>query len=40
MIGYKIVAHREKRVVVTLEIPRDARTNMNRSSIAVRDNAK
>jgi antitoxin component YwqK of YwqJK toxin-antitoxin module len=40
MIGYKIAKNGEKRVVVTLEIPRDALTNMNRSSIAVRDTAK
>jgi antitoxin component YwqK of YwqJK toxin-antitoxin module len=40
MIGYKIAKNGDKRVVVTLEIPSDALTNMGRSSIAVRETAK
>ena len=40
MIGYKIAKNGERRVVVTLEIPNDALTNMNRSSIAVKETAK
>ena len=40
MIGYKIAKNGERRVVVTLEIPSDAPTNMNRSSVVVKDTAK
>jgi len=40
MIGYKVAKHGDVRVVVTLEIPCDALTNMNRSSIAVKETAK
>ena len=40
MIGYKIAKHGEKRVVVTLEIPSDALTNMSRSSVEVKETAK
>ena len=40
MIGYKIATHGTTRVVITLEIPEDAQTNMSRSSVAVRETAK
>jgi hypothetical protein len=40
MISYKVAKSGEKRVIVTLEIPEDAITNMNRSTIAVRQTAK
>lgn len=40
MIGYKIAKNNSIRVVVTLEIPADAQTNMGRSSVAVRETAK
>ena len=41
MIGYKIAKNMEgNRVVVTLEIPGDALTNMARSSVVVRNTAK
>ena len=40
MIGYKIAKNGERRVVVTLEIPSDALTNMNRSTVAVKETAK
>ncbi len=40
MIGYKVAKCGEKRAIVTLEIPEDAITNMNRSTIAVRQTAK
>ena len=40
MIGYKVAKNGEKRVVVTLEIPSDALTNMDRSTVAVKETAK
>ena len=40
VIGYKIAKNGTNRVIVTLEIPEDAKTNMNRSSIAVKETAK
>jgi antitoxin component YwqK of YwqJK toxin-antitoxin module len=40
MLGYKIAKHGETRVVVTLEIPSDALTNMNRSSVVEKETAK
>jgi hypothetical protein len=39
MIGYKIAKNGDKRVVITLEIPSDALTNMNRSSVLVKETA-
>ena len=39
MIGYKVAKHGDTRVIVTLEIPEDAQTNMGRSSVAVRETA-
>jgi len=40
MIGYKSAKHGDKRVVVTLEIPEDALTNMGRSKVAAKETAK
>ena len=40
MIGYKIAKNGDTRVVVTLEIPEDALTNMGRPSVALRETAK
>lgn len=40
MIGYKGARNRYTYVVITLEIPDDAITNINRSNIAVKDTAK
>ena len=40
MIGYKVAKNGDTRVIVTIEIPEDALTNMGRSSIAVRETAK
>ena len=39
-IGYKIAKAGETRVVVTLEIPEDALTNINRKNVAVKEYAK
>jgi hypothetical protein len=39
MIGYKIAKNGDRRVIVTLEIPADALTNMGRSTVAVRETA-
>ena len=39
MIGYKIAKNGEKCVVVTLEIPSDALTNMDRSTVVVKETA-
>ena len=39
MIGYKVAKNDKTKVIVTLEIPKDARTNMGRSSIAVKETA-
>jgi len=40
MIGYKIAKHGAVSVIVTLEIPTDAQTNMTRSNIAIPETAK
>ena len=40
MIGYKIAKNDITRVIVTLEIPKDAQTNMGRSSVAFPATAK
>ncbi len=40
MIGYKVAKNDETRVIITLEIPEDALTNMNRSSVAIKETAK
>lgn len=40
MIGYKIAKNGDTRVVVTLEIPDDAQTNIGRSSVAMKETAK
>lgn len=40
MIGYKVAKNGDTRVIVTLEIPEDALTNMGRSSIVVMETAK
>ena len=39
MLGYKVAKNGDTRVIVTLEIPTDARTNMNRLSVAVKEYA-
>ncbi len=33
MIGYKVAINNDKRVIITLEIPEDAKTNLHRSNI-------
>lgn len=40
VIGYKAAEHSGRRVLITLLIPQDALTNMNRFSIAVKETAK
>lgn len=40
MIGYKAAIVRTTRVVITLEIPEDAITNVDRKSVAVKESAK
>ena len=40
MIGYKVAKHDDIRVIVTLEIPEDAQTNMDRPSVVVRETAQ
>ncbi len=40
MLAYKSARNGRRRVVVTLEIPEDATTNLNRSNIAVKQTAK
>ena len=40
MLGYKVAKNGETRVVVTLEIPEDAITNINRINVAVKEYAK
>jgi antitoxin component YwqK of YwqJK toxin-antitoxin module len=39
MLGYKIAKNGDKRVIVTLEIPSDALTNMDRPTVIVKDTA-
>lgn len=40
MIGYKVAKNGETRVVITLDIPKDALTNQDRRSIVNKDTAK
>ncbi len=40
MIGYKLAFNNITRVIITLEIPKDALTNINRTSVAVKETAK
>ena len=40
MIGYKAAFNENTRVVITLEIPDDALTNINRTSVVVKEKAK
>jgi hypothetical protein len=40
MLGYKIARHGAKRVLITLEIPEDAKTNLYRPSIVNKETAK
>jgi antitoxin component YwqK of YwqJK toxin-antitoxin module len=40
MLAYKAATSGGKRVIITLEIPPDALTNINRKSVAVRETAK
>ncbi len=39
MLGYKAAKHSETRVLITLEIPDDAKTNLNRPSIVNKETA-
>lgn len=39
MLGYKIGSHNLIRVLITIEIPEDAYTNLNRNSVVVRETA-
>jgi len=40
MFGYKVAKSDDSRVIVTLQIPDDAQTNMGRSSVVVKETAK
>jgi hypothetical protein len=40
IIGYKVAKSGDTRVIITLEIPPDALTNMERKSVAIRETAK
>ena len=40
MIGYKVAKTDDKRVIITLEIPADAKTNLHRSNIVDSEKAK
>jgi antitoxin component YwqK of YwqJK toxin-antitoxin module len=40
MLAYKAAKNGETRVLITLEIPDDALTNMNRSSVVIKETAK